>query len=232
MSRFLFSTIDVTRQVFFHTSQSFAIVNLKPILPGRKYTLLQSWYLSTLMVTDVLVSPRRVVTRLADLTSSELADLMGSVQQVGKVIENAYKAEGLTIACQVKFRAIAPTICQLMLCNQDGPAAGQTVPHVHFHLLPRKLAGDPFEGHNDNIYPALESSEANLPRDLMITDKKQRHPEALAVPIKVDADGDRKPRSLEDMEKEAEWLKQFIFKGLEGGSTVRSLDLTLRCERP
>lgn len=37
MNRFLFSTIDVSRQVFFHTTQSFAIVNLKPIVPGRKF---------------------------------------------------------------------------------------------------------------------------------------------------------------------------------------------------
>lgn len=35
MSRFLFSTIDVSRQVFYHSNQTFAIVNLKPILPGR-----------------------------------------------------------------------------------------------------------------------------------------------------------------------------------------------------
>ena len=38
---------------------------------------------------------------------------------------------------------------------QDGPAAGQTVPHVHIHVLPRKL-GD-FEP-NDKIYDALDNS--------------------------------------------------------------------------
>lgn len=31
----LFSTIEVTRQVFFRSPLSFAIVNLKPIVPGR-----------------------------------------------------------------------------------------------------------------------------------------------------------------------------------------------------
>ena len=35
MSKILFSTIEVTRQVFYRTSLTAAIVNLKPIVPGR-----------------------------------------------------------------------------------------------------------------------------------------------------------------------------------------------------
>lgn len=52
---------------------------------------------------DVLVSPKRVVPRLADLAPGELADLMHSVQHVGSVIERVYNAAGLTIACQVRI---------------------------------------------------------------------------------------------------------------------------------
>lgn len=40
-------------------------------------------------------------------------------------------------------------------CLQDGPAAGQTVPHVHIHVLPRKF-GD-FEP-NDKVYDAVDQS--------------------------------------------------------------------------
>lgn len=43
---------------------------------------------------------------------------------------------------------------------QDGPAAGQTVPHVHIHVLPRR-PGD-FEK-NDDIYDELDRAEAHLP---------------------------------------------------------------------
>jgi diadenosine tetraphosphate (Ap4A) HIT family hydrolase len=43
---------------------------------------------------------------------------------------------------------------------QDGPAAGQTVPHVHIHVLPRK-PGD-FEK-NDDVYDELDRAEAHLP---------------------------------------------------------------------
>ncbi|EIW64863.1 HIT-like protein [Trametes versicolor FP-101664 SS1] len=129
----------------------------------------------------VLVIPTRVVPRLADLKHDELGALMTSVQHVARVIERVYGADGLTIACQ------------------DGKAAGQTVPHVHFHLLPRKLQGDTFE-RNDEVYPALEQSEGELPAALR----------QVPQPLQMDADEDRKPRSLEDMEKEALWLKEFF----------------------
>lgn len=40
-------------------------------------------------------------------------------------------------------------------CERDGPEAGQTVPHVHVHVLPRKR-GDFFA--NDEIYEKIEQS--------------------------------------------------------------------------
>jgi bis(5'-adenosyl)-triphosphatase len=126
-----------------------------------------------------------------DLTAQELTSLMTSVQEIGRVVEKAYNGDALTIACQ------------------DGKAAGQTVPHVHFHLLPRKLHGDRFSGRNDDVYPAIERAEAELPHitgqsgDLATV---QRAYESL----KVDADENRKPRTMEEMEKEAHWLKGFF----------------------
>ncbi|KAI0315659.1 diadenosine hydrolase [Amylostereum chailletii] len=167
MTPLLFSTIDVTRQVFHRTALSFAVVNLKPLVPGH-----------------VLVCPTRPAPRLTDLTTDELSALMSSVQQVGRVLEKAYTADGLTVACQ------------------DGKAAGQSVPHVHFHLLPRKLAGDRFSGdRNDDVYPALEKNEAEIGSAAR---------EVKAEQVKMDADEDRKPRTMEEMVKEAEWLKSFF----------------------
>jgi bis(5'-adenosyl)-triphosphatase len=49
----------------------------------------------------VLVCSTRPVPRLADLRTDELAELMSAVQRVGRVVERAYKADGLTFACQV-----------------------------------------------------------------------------------------------------------------------------------
>lgn len=42
---------------------------------------------------------------------------------------------------------------------QDGEAAGQSVPHVHIHCLPRKPGDFP---RNDDVYEALDSTENRL----------------------------------------------------------------------
>lgn len=117
---------------------------------------------------------------------SELIALMRSVRRVGSVVQRAYGADALTIACQ------------------DGPAAGQSVPHVHFHILPRKAQGDRFSEDKDAIYPELETTEASLMSDM------QKGPQQKHQPFKVDADEDRKPRSIEEMVAEAKWLKDFF----------------------
>jgi bis(5'-adenosyl)-triphosphatase len=51
----------------------------------------------------VLVCSTRPVPRITDLRKDELSELMGTVQRVGRVVERAYKADGLTIACQVLY---------------------------------------------------------------------------------------------------------------------------------
>ncbi|KAI3964958.1 hypothetical protein MKW92_027512 [Papaver armeniacum] len=100
-------------EVFYSTKLSFAMVNLRPLLPGG-------------------------------------------------TLEHHHKASSLTFTIQ------------------DGPHAGQTVPHVHIHILPR-AAGD-FEK-NDEIYDALDEKEKEL---------KQ----------KLDLDKERKDRSYEEMAQE------------------------------
>jgi diadenosine tetraphosphate (Ap4A) HIT family hydrolase len=67
----------------------------------------------------ILVTPRRLVRRFTDLYPDELADLMATAQCVGRALEAYHGANALTLAIQ------------------DGSAAGQTVPHVHVHVLPR-----------------------------------------------------------------------------------------------
>ncbi|XP_029907018.1 bis(5'-adenosyl)-triphosphatase [Myripristis murdjan] len=86
----------------------------------------------------VLVCPVRPVERFRDLQPDEVADLFSVTQRVASLVERHFNATSLTISIQ------------------DGPEAGQTVKHVHVHVLPRKK-GD-FE-RNDNVYNELEKHD-------------------------------------------------------------------------
>jgi bis(5'-adenosyl)-triphosphatase len=106
----LFSTFEVTRQAFHRTALTYAIVNLKPIVPGRTYAppSLPATPSHHFFFPDVLVCSTRPVPRITDLHTDELAELMHTVQRVGRVVERAYNADGLTIACQVRTVRYTP----------------------------------------------------------------------------------------------------------------------------
>ncbi len=95
---------------------------------------------------------------------------------------------------------------------QDGPASGQTVPHIHFHLLPRRMQGDRFAGSQpDSVYVELEKREGALPEELAQAATSGSHTDSRTPePLRVDADDAREPRTLEDMEQEAKWLASFF----------------------
>uniref|UniRef100_A0A1I7SXH6 Nitrilase and fragile histidine triad fusion protein NitFhit n=1 Tax=Caenorhabditis tropicalis TaxID=1561998 RepID=A0A1I7SXH6_9PELO len=104
--------------IFYSTPQSFAFVNLKPVTEGH-----------------VLISPKRVVQHLTDLTDSETADLFIVAKKVQSMLEKHHKVKASTV------------------CVQDGEEAGQT--HVHVHILARR-SGD--FGDNE-IYQKLASHD-------------------------------------------------------------------------
>jgi len=163
LSRFQDSSLSIL-QVFHLTPLSFAIVNLKPLLPGH-----------------VLVCPRRVVPRLSDLSYDEVVDLFLTVQKVGRMVERVFKASSLNIAMQ------------------DGVDAGQSVSHVHTHIIPRKAADLDHRGGGDAIYGMLEGDEGDVGMHLL-----GRAGERPKFP-KVHEDS-RSPRTEEVMAEEAEML--------------------------
>ena len=66
-----------------------------------------------------LVIPKNVkATMLFDLDADALKELIASVQKVAKAVNKALNPDGLRI---VQF---------------NGPEAGQTVFHIHFHIIP------------------------------------------------------------------------------------------------
>jgi bis(5'-adenosyl)-triphosphatase len=85
------------------------------------------------------------------------------------------------------------------------------VPHVHIHVLPRRLQDDRFNGSQpDEVYVELEKQEGVLPQDLAAASQSRTNSGSQAHPLRVDADAAREPRTLEDMEQEAKWLASFF----------------------
>jgi len=183
-----FGSFVVTNQVFHLTRLSFAIVNLKPLLPGH-----------------VLVSPRRVVPRFNDLSVAEVQDLFLTVQRVSRMVERVFSASSLNIAIQ------------------DGVDAGQSVPHVHAHIIPRKKDDLEEKGGTDAIYAMMESEDADLSKQL--ANKEREAGAGLAEEERksrfpaVDNDS-RKPRSDDEMQKEAERLAEEMARDKQTAGTA------------
>ena len=75
-----------------------------------------------------LVIPRSDAENLFDVDPGILGETLCTVQTVAKAVKVAFEAPGIMIA------------------QLNGPAAGQTVFHLHFHILPRH-AGIEFKMH-------------------------------------------------------------------------------------
>ncbi|TKY47276.1 Nitrilase and fragile histidine triad fusion protein NitFhit [Spatholobus suberectus] len=97
-------------------------------------------------------------------------------KKLGGQLESYHKASSLTFCIQ---------LCEPL----DGPQAGQTVPHVHIHILLRK-SGD-YENNHD-IYDEINEKEKELNQVLKV-------------------DKERKDRSTEEMALEADEYKKFVF---------------------
>lgn len=79
-----------------------------------------------------LVIPKMPSRNLLDADPKALGSLMASVQKVANAVKQAFGAEGILIQ------------------QFNEPAAGQTVFHLHFHVLPRS-AGVPLRPHTGKM---------------------------------------------------------------------------------
>ena len=68
-----------------------------------------------------LVIPKTPAVTLLDLPTDAAAYTIQIVQKIARAIESALDAKGI------------------VLMQLSGEAAGQTVPHVHFHLIPSSI---------------------------------------------------------------------------------------------
>lgn len=84
-----------------------------------------------------LVLPKEAAESIFDLSPEGAAALITTVQKVAKAVKIATAAPGV------------------MLVQLNGKAAGQSVFHIHMHIIPRQHGID-LEFHERNMVPAAE----------------------------------------------------------------------------
>lgn len=88
----------------------------------------------------VLVIPKEHYENFLHIDSRHLQPLVATVQKVGKALVQAMGCEGFNLGLN------------------NGVVAGQVVPHVHFHIMPRR-AGDGYDLWHGREYEAGQAQE-------------------------------------------------------------------------
>ena len=155
---------------------------------------LASVNLSPVVAGHALVLTRRVVERMSDMTAAEVSDCWLLAQLVGRMLTARLGATSLTYAVQ------------------DGAEAGQSVPHVHVHVMPRRK-GD--FGRSDDIYGEMEKPEHSL--------AQKEEPAAVKAGQKGESSGagkphmdeDRRRRTTDEMAAEATLWRRYMQETLQ-----------------
>ena len=92
-------------------------------IPSHKIASGEGWYafldIFPRREGHTLVIPTTPVQRIAELTTLERSQLMAGVAEVQSLLSSHFQTSDFTVLVH------------------DGPLAGQEVPHVHVHVLPR-----------------------------------------------------------------------------------------------
>ena len=100
---------------------------------------------------QVYVIPRRHAPTLFDLTDEEATAIMHAVRRVGRALVKAYDPDGLN------------------LIQNNGVVAGQSAPHFHMHVVPRRKEGSDW-GNGPPHIAVLEGKEPIKPnRDVVVS---------------------------------------------------------------
>lgn len=88
-----------------------------------------------------LIIPKAHVTSLLDLDKADIAEMVSFSQRCVRVLSETFHTTGFNWTIQ------------------EGEEAGQTIRHLHLHLIPRKRNDLPHPG---DWYPKLLDSESNI----------------------------------------------------------------------
>lgn len=95
----------------------------------------------------VLICPIRCVEICEDLTDDEWKEILDLKSQVSRMLKNALGAEGFNFAWNV------------------GENAGQTVPHFHLHVVPRKVGDSGILEYEPRVFLYRPGSRAISPEE-------------------------------------------------------------------
>jgi len=87
-----------------------------------------------------LLIPKKHYANIEETPEDELAYLMKIVKKIGFMMKENLGAEGYNV------------------CENNDPVAGQEIPHLHFHIVPRK-EGDGLSSWPKNGYEEQEAEE-------------------------------------------------------------------------
>lgn len=126
----------------------------------------------------ILVIPKRHITNLYELQKDEKADFYDTVHTLYRFIRYLTGTNGTNLAIQ------------------DGVISGQSVPHVHAHIIPRFEKGNM----GDGVYSLLKGEHQTVVGNQV---------------IKPDAPRERRERGMDEMIQEADYLKTQLEKWLK-----------------
>ena len=181
------------RQIFYETENIIGFVNISPILRDHVLVIPKS--------TDKMGAPK-VFSEMTHELVSELYIAVHTIQRA--IIDNREGIEGFNIAMQ------------------DGEVAGQSVPHVHVHILPRK-GGEfiPKEG----VHQAIEKEEYEGDNSRLAKGLKEPSTadsstaDLIRIPRRVGEKG------MKEMEAEAkEYRGWFMESKLRGGGITNKIE--------
>lgn len=104
--------------------------------------------INPLATGHTLVIPKREVELLHELPADEAAAIARVLGMLGRQITEAVGAAGYNVL------------------QNNGPEAGQVVPHVHFHIIPR--AADDGLGYRWNVKPTTQDELAATHERILI----------------------------------------------------------------
>lgn len=118
----------------------FCLESQNPLIFYQNNLFLATYNKAPILPGHTLVVPQRHVTRFDALRADELSNLLIFTKKVNQILKGVFRVDAFNWTLQ------------------DGHAAGQSINHLHLHIIPRVKDDLPDPG---DWYPRLAQSEAN-----------------------------------------------------------------------